>query len=90
MTDKRTPLDFEAIRAAAVGNYVSTIFPAAGISFSKPDISIKRAPCAVALIDSVATTNVAKALGYARSAPLVTALCSYSNTLVLMCMRLIS
>lgn len=35
MTDKRTPLDFEAIRAAAVGNYVSTIFPAAGISFSK-------------------------------------------------------
>lgn len=36
MTDKRTPLDFEAIRAAAVGNYVSTIFPAAGISFSKP------------------------------------------------------
>ncbi len=36
MTDKRTPLDFEAIRAAAVGNYVSTIFPAAGISFTKP------------------------------------------------------
>ncbi|WP_413190921.1 primase-helicase zinc-binding domain-containing protein [Psychrobacter sp. AT9] len=36
MTDKRTPLDFDAIRAAAVGNYVSTIFPAAGISFSKP------------------------------------------------------
>lgn len=36
MTDKRTPLDFEAIRAAAVGNYVSTIFPAAGITFSKP------------------------------------------------------
>ena len=36
MTDKRTPLDFEAIRAAAVGNYVSIIFPAAGISFSKP------------------------------------------------------
>lgn len=35
MTDKRTPLDFEAIRAVAVGNYVSTIFPAAGISFSK-------------------------------------------------------
>ena len=35
MTDKRTPLDFDAIRAAAVGNYVSTIFPAAGISFSK-------------------------------------------------------
>ncbi len=35
MTDKRTPLDFEAIRAAAVGNYVSTIFPAAGITFSK-------------------------------------------------------
>ena len=35
MTDKRTPLDFEAIRAAAVGNYVSTIFPVAGISFSK-------------------------------------------------------
>ena len=36
MTDKRPPLDFEAIRAAAVGNYVSTIFPAAGITFSKP------------------------------------------------------
>lgn len=36
MTDKRTPLDFEAIRHAATGNYVSTIFPAAGISFSKP------------------------------------------------------
>ena len=36
MTDKRAPLDFEAIRAGAVGNYVSTIFPAAGISFSKP------------------------------------------------------
>ena len=36
MTDKRTPLDFDAIRAAAVGNYVSTIFPAAGISFTKP------------------------------------------------------
>lgn len=35
MTDKRTPLDFDAIRAAAVGNYVSTIFPAAGISFTK-------------------------------------------------------
>ncbi|WP_185156648.1 primase-helicase zinc-binding domain-containing protein [Psychrobacter sp. MES7-P7E] len=35
MTDKRTPLDFDAIRAAAIGNYVSTIFPAAGISFSK-------------------------------------------------------
>lgn len=34
--DKRTPLDFDAIRAAAVGNYVSTIFPAAGITFSKP------------------------------------------------------
>lgn len=36
MTDKRTPLDFDAIRAAAVGNYVSNIFPAAGISFTKP------------------------------------------------------
>lgn len=36
MTDKRTPLDFDAIRAAAIGNYVSTIFPAAGISFTKP------------------------------------------------------
>tara|TARA_R110000751_G_scaffold57683_3_gene122282 strand:+ start:6735 stop:7751 length:1017 start_codon:yes stop_codon:yes gene_type:complete len=36
MTDKRTPLDFDAIRGAAVGNYVSTIFPAAGITFSKP------------------------------------------------------
>ncbi|AAZ18332.1 possible bacteriophage DNA primase [Psychrobacter arcticus 273-4] len=36
MSDKRTPLDFEAIRAGAVGNYVSTIFPAAGIAFSKP------------------------------------------------------
>ena len=35
MTDKRTPLDFDAIRAGAVGHYVSTIFPAAGISFSK-------------------------------------------------------
>ena len=35
MTDKRTPLDFDAIRAAAIGNYVSTIFPAAGISFTK-------------------------------------------------------
>ncbi|MBZ1392276.1 primase-helicase zinc-binding domain-containing protein [Psychrobacter pacificensis] len=35
MTDKRPPLDFDAIRAAAVGNYVSTIFPAAGISFTK-------------------------------------------------------
>lgn len=35
MTDKRTQLDFDAIRAAAVGNYVSTIFPAAGISFTK-------------------------------------------------------
>lgn len=35
MTDKRTPLDFDAIRAAAVGNYVSTIFPAASISFTK-------------------------------------------------------
>ncbi|WP_201555804.1 primase-helicase zinc-binding domain-containing protein [Psychrobacter sp. 72-O-c] len=34
MSDKRTPLDFEAIRAGAVGNYVSTIFPAAGITFS--------------------------------------------------------
>ena len=36
MTDKRTLLDFDAIRAAAVGNYVSTIFPVAGISFTKP------------------------------------------------------
>lgn len=36
MTDKRTPLDFDAIRHAATGNYVSTIFPAAGITFSKP------------------------------------------------------
>lgn len=36
MSDKRTLLDFEAIRAGAVGNYVSTIFPAAGISFNKP------------------------------------------------------
>lgn len=35
MSDKRTPLDFEAIRHAATGNYVSTIFPAAGIMFSK-------------------------------------------------------
>lgn len=35
MTDKRSPLDFDAIRAAAIGNYVSTIFPAAGISFTK-------------------------------------------------------
>ncbi|MGE6408829.1 MULTISPECIES: primase-helicase zinc-binding domain-containing protein [unclassified Psychrobacter] len=35
MTNKRPPLDFEAIRAAAVGKYVSTIFPAAGITFSK-------------------------------------------------------
>lgn len=35
MTNKRSPLDFEAIRAASVGNYVSTIFPAAGISFTK-------------------------------------------------------
>lgn len=33
--DKRPPLDFDAIRQAAIGNYVSTIFPAAGISFSK-------------------------------------------------------
>jgi len=35
MTDKRILLDFDAIRAAAIGNYVSTIFPAAGISFTK-------------------------------------------------------
>lgn len=35
MSDKRTPLDFDAIRHAAIGNYVSTIFPAAGIIFSK-------------------------------------------------------
>lgn len=35
MTDKRTPLDFEAIRAGSIGHYVSTIFPAAGITFSK-------------------------------------------------------
>ncbi len=37
MTDKRTPLDFEAIRAGSVGHYVSTIFPAAGITFGKPN-----------------------------------------------------
>lgn len=37
MTDNnRTTLDFDLIRAAAVGNYVSTIFPAAGINFAKP------------------------------------------------------
>ena len=35
MTDIRSPLDFEAIRAASIGHYVSTIFPAAGITFSK-------------------------------------------------------
>ena len=35
MTDKRTPLDFDAIRAGSIGHYVSTIFPAAGITFSK-------------------------------------------------------
>lgn len=35
MTDKRTRLDFDAIRHAATGNYISTIFPAAGITFSK-------------------------------------------------------
>lgn len=34
MTDKRVPLDFDAIRHAATGNYVSTIFPAAGITLS--------------------------------------------------------
>lgn len=36
MTDKRTPLNFDAIANAAVGKYVNTIFPAAGISFSQP------------------------------------------------------
>ncbi len=35
MSDKRPPLDFEAIRAGSIGHYVSTIFPAAGITFSK-------------------------------------------------------
>lgn len=36
MTDKRTPLNFDAIANAAVGNYVTHIFPAAGISFNQP------------------------------------------------------
>lgn len=36
MTDKRTPLNFDAITNAAVGNYVTQIFPAAGISFNQP------------------------------------------------------
>lgn len=35
MTDKRPPLDFDAISQAANGNWVSSIFPAAGITFSK-------------------------------------------------------
>lgn len=35
MSTKRTPLDFDAIAAAAVGRYVDTVFPAAGIMFSK-------------------------------------------------------
>lgn len=36
MTDKRIPLNFDAISNAAVGKYVNTIFHAAGISFSQP------------------------------------------------------
>ncbi len=35
MSPKRTPLNFDAIAAAANGRYVDTIFPAAGIMFTK-------------------------------------------------------
>lgn len=35
MTDKRTPLDFESIRAQAEGYYIDRIFPAVGINFTK-------------------------------------------------------
>lgn len=36
MTTKRPPLDFDAIKNAAVGSYVSTIFPSVGISLRLP------------------------------------------------------
>lgn len=35
MTTKRPPLDFDAIKIAAHGNWVNTIFPAVGIHFDK-------------------------------------------------------
>lgn len=35
MTSNRPPLDFDAIKAAAAGRYVDTIFPAAGIHFAR-------------------------------------------------------
>lgn len=36
MSDKRIPLNFDAIANAAVGKYVNTIFHAAGITFNQP------------------------------------------------------
>lgn len=36
MTNKRPPLNFDAIANAAVGNWVTHVFPAAGISFNQP------------------------------------------------------
>ena len=36
MTNKRPPLNFDSIANAAVGNWVTHVFPAAGISFNQP------------------------------------------------------
>lgn len=43
MNDKRPPLDFDAIKIAAHGNWINTIFPAVGIQFSKDPK--KHQPC---------------------------------------------
>lgn len=42
---KRKPLDFEAIRLAAQGRFLDSIFPAVGISFSRPPH--KHQPCPI-------------------------------------------
>lgn len=80
MTNKRPPLDFDAIKIAANGKWIDTIYPAVGIQFDKAPNSTSLAQSAAVLTALDATIKKAMALGYAQTVAQVTGLNSLSFT----------